>query len=222
MQLVFLTIELIKSLFWVLQRCSMLLLAFLISLCMGDESVSMTPNFKWSQSNETILITAYYDPSKILRLKDQANIVLENKDFTPVTKDFSIEEEWLRLSWNNFNLELHLRENIIAKQSWCKWKEQYVVCSLRKQYEHIFDYLSTRDQVGRLKKYCTKDWEASDVGEDQDEQEFEQIDRITMDEIKAIEESSKSVIIHAYYPWCQHCWSEQQTFEETKREFSRK
>lgn len=183
-------------------------------------SATQIPNFKWSQSNETISLTAYYDPSKIVRLKGQAKIVLENQDFSPKTKHYDITEEWLILSWNDFKLELHLREDIKKEDSWCKWKEQYVFCSLRKKHDHIFDYLSTRDQIKLLKPYATKDWEATSVGEFVDEFEFDDdIERIDLDGIKKLESNPKSAaIVRAFYPWCQHCNSEQLSLEQSKRD----
>lgn len=178
------------------------------------------PNFKWSQSNESISITAYYDPSKIVRLKNQAKIVLKDQDFSPKTKSYEITEEWLHLHWNDFKLDLHLREDVNKDESWCKWKEQYVFCSLRKKIDHIFDYLSTRDQIKLLKPYGTKDWEATSVGEFVDEHEFdEDIQSIDVDSIKSLEANSKSAaIVRAFYPWCQHCNDQHISFEQMRRD----
>ena len=49
-----------------------------------------------------------------------------------------------------------------------EWKEQFVVCKLRKKHAHIFDTLSTRDQIADFKRYGTLDWEATTVGDDVD------------------------------------------------------
>jgi len=183
-------------------------------------SATQIPNFKWSQTNESLSLTFYYDPSKIVRLKNQAKIELKDQDFSPKTKNYEISEEWLIISWNDFKLELHLREDIVKDESWCKWKENYVFCSLRKKHAHIFDYLSTRDQVKMLKPYATKDWEATSVGEFVDEYEFDDsIPSIDVDSIKKLESKAKSAaIVRAFYPWCQHCHSEHMSFEQCKRD----
>lgn len=177
------------------------------------------PNFKWSQTNDSISITAYYDPSKIVRLKAQATIQMENQDFTPVTKDYNIETEWLHVSWNNFRLDLHLRENVKPEESWCKWKEQFVVCKLRKEHDHVFDFLCTRDQYKEMKRYGTKDWEATTVGNNQDEFHFDDsISIMTQEEITTKHSKKKNMIVRAFYPWCSKCRDEQETFETLRRD----
>jgi len=175
------------------------------------------PNFKWSQTNESISITAYYDPSKIVRLKGQADIKMKNQDFTPVTKDHSFEKEWLHLSWNDFKLDLHLREDIVPKDSWCKWKEQFVVCKLQKVHHHVFDFLSTRDQVKQLKRYGTLDWEATTVGDQMETFEFdESIPVLTVKQIEKMKK--KKLIVRAFYPWCSKCKDEQESFEAARKD----
>lgn len=179
----------------------------------------MIPNFKWSQTNETISITAYYDPSKIVRLKGQANIKLEESDITPRTKDYDIDAEWLHLSWNDFKLDLHLREDVKPKKSWCKWKEEYVFCSLVKKQNHIFDYLSTRDQIADVKRYGTKDWEATTVGEAQEEFLFDDnVNVFTAEDLKKIQEKKRPAIVRAFYPWCGHCHEQQEAFVSSQRD----
>lgn len=174
------------------------------------------PNFKWSQTKEDLSITAYYDPSKIVRLKGQAEIKMDTTDFTPVTKNYEVLDEWLNLSWNNFSLNIHLREDVVPKDSWCKWKEQFVVCKLRKKHAHIFDFLSTRDQIADFKRYGTLDWEATTVGEDVDIYEFDGIPMLTKDDIQ--KQMGGKLILRTFYPWCDKCREEQESFEAARRD----
>jgi len=187
--------------------------------CCTISHSSQIPNFKWSQSNTSILLTAYYDPSRIVRLKDQKQIKINKTDLKPKTRDHKIEKEWLKVNWNNFKLDLHLREDIVPSESWCKWKEDYVVCSLEKKDEHIFDYLMAREQIKLLKPYCTKDWEATVVGSAQDEYEFpESIKKISAKHLVTLKQKSKNFIVRGFYPWCSSCHEEQVVFEESVRD----
>merc|ERR1712173_329433 len=86
-----------------------------------------------------------------------------------------------------------------------------------KVHHHVFDFLSTRDQLKELKRYGTLDWEATTVGDQMETYEFnEDMEQLTVADIEKFKQ--RKLIVRAFYPWCNKCKDEQEAFEAAKRD----